>query len=78
VTPPRRRYAADLTDRKWALLAPTLGSRHRGYAAVADESGAMMTWWHFLPERPPSEPSVSGAGLSQPPDQLVVQCRRLL
>jgi putative transposase len=59
VTPPRRRYATDLTDREWALLAPLIPQpKPGGRPAVHDRRelvNAMLYWlrsgcaWRLLP-----------------------------
>jgi putative transposase len=59
VTPPRRRYATDLTDREWALLAPMIPKpKPGGRPAVHDRRelvNAMLYWlrsgcaWRLLP-----------------------------
>jgi putative transposase len=59
VTPPRRRYAIDLTDREWALLAPMIPTpKPGGRPAVHDRRelvNAMLYWlrsgcaWRLLP-----------------------------
>lgn len=59
MTPPRRRYATDLTDREWALLAPLIPApKPGGRPAVHDRRelvDAMLYWlragcaWRLLP-----------------------------
>jgi putative transposase len=59
VTPPRRHYATDLTDREWALLAPLIPTpKPGGRPAVHDRRelvNAMLYWlragcaWRLLP-----------------------------
>jgi transposase len=59
VTAPRRRYATDLTDREWALLAPLVPApKPGGRPAVHDRRelvNAMLYWlragcaWRLLP-----------------------------
>ena len=59
MTPPRRRYATDLTDREWALLAPLIPQpKPGGRPAVHDRRelvNAMLYWlrsgcaWRLLP-----------------------------
>jgi transposase len=59
VTAPRRRYATDLTDREWALLAPLIPApKPGGRPAVHDRRelvNAMLYWlragcaWRLLP-----------------------------
>jgi putative transposase len=59
VTPPRRRYATDLTDQEWALLAPLIPApKPGGRPAVHDRRelvNAMLYWlragcaWRLLP-----------------------------
>jgi putative transposase len=59
VTPPRRRYATDLSDREWALLAPLIPApKPGGRPAVHDRRelvNAMLYWlragcaWRLLP-----------------------------
>jgi putative transposase len=59
VVPPRRRYATDLSDREWALLAPLIPApKPGGRPAVHDRRelvNAMLYWlragcaWRLLP-----------------------------
>ena len=59
MTAPRRRYATDLTDREWALLAPLIPApKPGGRPAVHDRRelvNAMLYWlragcaWRLLP-----------------------------
>jgi putative transposase len=59
VTAPRRRYATDLTDREWALLAPLLPAPKPGGRPAVHERrelvNAMLYWlragcaWRLLP-----------------------------
>jgi putative transposase len=59
VIPPRRRYATDLSDREWALLAPLIPApKPGGRPAVHDRRelvNAMLYWlragcaWRLLP-----------------------------
>jgi putative transposase len=59
VTPPRRRYATDLTDREWALLAPLIPAPKPGGRPAVHERrelvNAMLYWlragcaWRLLP-----------------------------
>jgi putative transposase len=59
VTPPRRRYATDLTDREWALLAPLIPAPKLGGRPVVHDRrelvNAMLYWlragcaWRLLP-----------------------------
>jgi transposase len=59
VTPPRRRYATDLTDREWALLAPLIPPPKPGGRPAVHERrelvNAMLYWlragcaWRLLP-----------------------------
>ena len=63
MTPPRRRYATDLTDREWALLAPLIPQpKPGGRPAVHDRRelvDAMLYWlragcaWRLLPHNFP-------------------------
>jgi transposase len=68
VTPPRRRYATDLTDREWALLAPLIPApKPGGRPAKHDRRelvDAMLYWlragcaWRLLPHDFPPWQSV--------------------
>ena len=59
MTPPRRRYATDLTDREWALLAPLIPAPKPGGRPAVHERrelvNAMLYWlragcaWRLLP-----------------------------
>jgi putative transposase len=59
VTPPRRRYATDLSDREWALLAPLIPAPKPGGRPVVHDRrelvNAMLYWlrsgcaWRLLP-----------------------------
>jgi putative transposase len=59
VTPPRRRYATDLSDREWALLAPLIPQPKPGGRPAVHERrelvDAMLYWlragcaWRLLP-----------------------------
>jgi putative transposase len=59
VTPPRRRYATDLTEREWALLAPLIPAPKPGGRPARHDRrelvNAMLYWlragcaWRLLP-----------------------------